>query len=163
MHVGYLSKIAWIVCLPLNQVAQVLIQMSIKFQVDRHFLFLHGHNLAVFADRVLRKSRNSTYIPYRETLGVSLESCNAALRDILENSALKRKERTEAVREKEGQVLLALSKMAEYVEQTASCKSDVFTTGFRPHSEHQKLKKDGVETRRRQRVSAKLAQLEDDN
>lgn len=135
--------------------------MSLKFQVDRHFLFLHGHNLTVFAERVLRKSQNSSYIPNREDLWEELSENTEALHAVLDNPQLKRKERTEAVREKEAPVLLALGKLAEYVEKTASCKSDVFTTGFRPHTEHQKLKEEGIQTRRRQRVKAKLAQLQD--
>lgn len=135
--------------------------MSVKFQVDRHFLFLHGRNLAVFVERVLRKSQNSTYIPNRIDLWEDLNRSAEDLNKVLENPLLKRKERTEAVREKETQVLLALDKMAVYVEAEATCKSDIFTTGFRPHAEHQKLRNEGVETRRRRRVSAKLAQLED--
>ncbi|TNE59682.1 MAG: hypothetical protein EP344_08380 [Bacteroidetes bacterium] len=92
---------------------------------------------------------------------MNLQDSNAALQEVLENPELKRKERTEAVRDKEAQVLLALGKMAEYIEQAATCKSDIFTTGFRPHAEHRKSRNNGFETRRRQRVSAKLAQLQD--
>ncbi len=136
--------------------------MRVKFQVDRHFLFLHAKNLTVFAERVLRKSQKSTYIPCKEELWNALNQSTEDLHLVLANRTLKRKERTEAVREKESPVLLALGKIAEYVEDTASCKSDVFTTGFRPHTEHRKLKEDGVQTRRRQRVSAKLAQLQDE-
>lgn len=132
-----------------------------KFQVDRHFLFLHGHSLTVFAERILRKSLKSTYIPNQENLWDALNVSVQDLHEVLENPQLKRKERTEAVRERETPVLLALGKLAEYVEKTASCKSDVFTTGFRPHAEHRKLKERGVQTRRRQRVSAKLAELEE--
>jgi len=135
--------------------------MSVKFQVDRHFLFLHGRSLTVFAERVLRKSPKSSYIPNREELWDALNKSARALHEVLDNPQLKRKERTEAVREKEAPVLLALGKLAEHVETTASCKSDVFTTGFRPHTEHLKLKERGVQTRRRQRVSAKLAELQD--
>ena len=133
--------------------------MRVKFQVDRHFLFLHGKNLTVFAERVLRKSQNSSYIPYKEEFWDNLNRSTEELHEVLANSQLKRKERTEAVREKEAPVLLALGKMAEFVESAATCKSDVFTTGFRPHTEHRKLKEEGVQTRRRQRVSAKMAQL----
>lgn len=135
---------------------------NIPFQVDRHFLFLHGRNLAVFAERVLRKSQSSSYVPNRDDLWGNLNEATNVLLEVLDNAQLKRKERTDAVREKETSVLLALGKLAEYVEQRATCKSDVFTTGFRPHTEHRKLKEEGIETRRRQRVSAKLAKLEEE-
>ena len=133
--------------------------MSAKFHVDRHFLFLHGRSLAVFAERVLRKTHNSTYVPQREDLWSALNTGCDELNLVLNNPLLKRKERTEAVREKEASVLLALGKFAEHIESAATCKSDVFTTGFRPHTEHRKLIEEGIETRRRQRVSAKLARL----
>jgi hypothetical protein len=136
--------------------------MSAKFHIDRHFLFLHGRNLAVFAERVLRKTNNNVYVPNREDLWEELNTSAAALTAVLENPELKRKMRTEAVREKESEVLVALGKYAEYVEAAAACKSDVFTTGFRPHAEHRKLIDEGVETRHRQRVSAKMAQLEEE-
>ncbi len=136
--------------------------MSATFHIDRHFLFLHGRNLAVFAERVLRKTNNNVYVPNREDLWDELNKSAAALTAVLENPELKRKMRTEAVREKESEVLVALGKYAEYVEAAATCKSDVFTTGFRPHAEHRKLIDEGVETRHRQRVSAKMAQLEEE-
>jgi len=136
--------------------------MSAKFHIDRHFLFLHGRNLAVFAERVLRKTNNNVYVPNREDLWDELNTSAAALTAVLVNPELKRKMRTEAVREKESEVLVALGKYAEYVEDVATCKSDVFTTGFRPHAEHRKLIDEGVETRHRQRVSAKMAQLEEE-
>ncbi len=136
--------------------------MSATFHIDRHFLFLHGRNLAVFAERVLRKINNNVYVPNRADLWHELNLSAAALTAVLENPELKRKMRTEAVREKESEVLVALGKYAEYVEGAATCKSDVFTTGFRPHAEHRKLIDEGVETRHRQRVSAKMAQLEEE-
>lgn len=80
----------------------------------------------------------------------------------MDNPELKRKLRTEALRETESDVLLALGKMADHIEEKASCKSDVFTTGFRPHAEHRKRIEEGSETRRRQRVLAKIAKLEAD-
>lgn len=136
--------------------------MNTKFQIDRHFLFLHGHNLTVFAERVLRKSQMSSYIPTQEDLWEELNAATAALHKVLNNPQLKRKERTEAVREKEAPVLLSLSKLATYIEKTVSCKSDIFTTGFRPHNEHRKVKDGSSPTRRRQRVSAKLAKLQEE-
>lgn len=136
--------------------------ISAKFQIDRHFLFLHGRNLAVFAERVLRKSSDSTYVPKRDDLVEALQVQCEMLNEVLANPQLKRKERTEAVRDKEGSVLMALEKLAAYVEAAASCKSDVFTTGFRPHNEHRKRMEDGSATRRRQRLSAKMARLEEE-
>lgn len=135
--------------------------LSAKFHVDRHFLFLHGQNLAVFAERVLRKMQSNSLIPKPDDLLQALNLSCRELNGVLDNPLLKRKLRTEAVRAKEAAVLLALDKMAEYVETEASCKSDVFTTGFRPHAEHRKLIEEGVETRRRRRVSAKMAWLEE--
>ncbi|MBL7776384.1 MAG: hypothetical protein JNK89_10310 [Saprospiraceae bacterium] len=102
----------------------------------------------------------STDVTCPDELWANLDQCNEALRQVLADPALKRKERTDAIREKEAPVLLALGQMANHVETTAACKSDVFTTGFRPHNEHRKLREQGVETRRRQRVSAKLEQLQ---
>lgn len=136
--------------------------MRAKFHIDRHFLFLHGQSLAVFAERVLRKSQNNTYIPVRHDLWQNLDRSCSGLSRVLENSALKRKMRTEALREQESEVLLALGKLAEYIESEATCKSDLFTTGFRPHAEHRKLIEGGIETRRRQRVMAKIARLEEE-
>jgi len=54
-------------------------------------------------------------------------------------------------------VLVALTRMADYIEQTATCKSDIFTTGFRAQTEHRKPS----ETVRRRRMSIKLAKLEE--
>lgn len=142
---------------PVNCPDQV---MSAQFHIDRHFLFLHGRNLAVFAERVLRKTQSNAYVPNRQDLWDELETACAGLNGVLENPELKRKMRTEAIREKEAEVLVVLGKFAAYIESAATCKSDVFTTGFRPHAEHRKLIDEGVETRRRQRVSAKMAQLE---
>lgn len=133
-----------------------------NFHVDRHFLFLHGRNLAVFAERILRKTQQHAYIPWRQDLWDTLNIAAIELQRVLSNDELKRKARTEAVREKEGEVLLALGEFAAYVESGASCKSDIYTTGFRPYAEHRKLIEEGIETRRRQRVSARMARLENE-
>ncbi len=162
VNIEILHKIAWSEYLQNSVVAKVLIMMSAKFHVDRHFLFLHGRNLAVFAERVLRKTHSSLYVPKRDDLWDALNISCDALSQVLSNPQLKRKERTEAVREREAMVLMALGRLAEYIESAATCKSDVFTTGFRPHAEHRKLIEEGIATRRRQRVSAKMARLVED-
>jgi hypothetical protein len=131
--------------------------MRAKLNIDRHFLFLHGTKLAVFAERVLRDTFQNPYLPKPDGLWENLKYACSELQTVLDDSDLKRKERTDAVREKEAQVLVALTRMAEYVEQTAACKSDVFTTGFRAQTEHRKPE----ETIRRRRMSIKLAQLEE--
>lgn len=158
-----MPKIAWSENLRTRVVAKVLTMTTVKFHIDRHFLFLHGRNLAVFAERVLRKMQDNPNVPNDPEHWNLLNSTCSALNLVLDNSLLKRKTRTEAVREREADVLLALGKLAEHVEAAASCKSDVFTTGFRPHAEHQKLIEEGVETRRRQRVLAKMARLEEES
>jgi hypothetical protein len=131
--------------------------MHAKLNIDRHFLFLHGNKLATFAERVLRDTQQNPYISKPEGLWESLSEVLRELRDTLEDPELKRKERTDAIREKESQVLVGLTRIADYVEQAATCKSDVFTTGFRAQTEHRKT----VETIRRRRMSVKLAQLEE--
>jgi hypothetical protein len=130
--------------------------MSNKLNIDRHFLFLHNENLVIFAERILRSMQSNSNMPNNGGIWAALqEKCNG-LRRVLSNPQLKRKDRTEAVREQEAQLLIQLSRMAEYVENTTDCKSDVFTTGFRPLSEHRRP----AQTRRRQRLSAKMAHLE---
>jgi hypothetical protein len=131
--------------------------MHAKLNIDRHFLFLHGSKLAVFAERVLRDTFQNPYILRPNDIWQNLKESCYELHTVLDASDLKRKERTDALREKEAQVLVALSRMADYVEQTAVCKSDIFTTGFRAQTEHRKPK----ETVRRKRMSVKLAQLEE--
>lgn len=154
--------IAWSVDWKTNTVVKVLTMMGTKFHIDRHFLFLHGRNLAVFAERVLRKTQENVYIPNREDLWEALNKSCVELNLVLDNPELKRKIRTDALRETESDVFLALGQLATYIEEKASCKSDVFTTGFRPHAEHRKRIEEGVETRRRQRVLAKIAKLEEE-
>jgi hypothetical protein len=131
--------------------------MHAKLNIDRHFLFLHGSKLVVFAERVLRETFQNPYLQKPEGLWEHLKESCAELHAVLDASELKRKERTDVVREKEAQVLVALSRLADYVEQTAICKSDIFTTGFRSQTEHRKA---GA-TVRRKRMSVKLAQLEE--
>lgn len=131
--------------------------MHAKLKIDRHFLFLHSTKLAVFTERVLRDTLHNPYLSKPEGLWESLKESALELRTVLDDPELKRKERTDAIREREAQVLVALSRMADHVEQTASCKSDIFTTGFRAQTEHRKPS----ETVRRRRMSIKLAQLEE--
>jgi len=131
--------------------------MHAKLNIDRHFLFLHGNKLAVFAERVLRGTLHNPYLTKPEGLWTNLLTHTRQLRTVLESPELKRKERTDAIREREALVLVALTRMADYIEQTATCKSDIFTTGFRAQTEHRKPS----ETVRRRRMSIKLAKLEE--
>lgn len=130
--------------------------MHAKLNIDRHFLFFHGNKLAVFAERILRDTQQNPYILKPDVIWSDLDKSCLELRLTLENPELKRKERTDAIREKEAPVMMALGKIADYIEQAAPCKSDVFTTGFRPQTEHRRPAK----TLRSQRMSARLAQLE---
>ncbi|MFZ4633167.1 MAG: hypothetical protein ACOYNO_03065 [Saprospiraceae bacterium] len=132
--------------------------MTVK--IDRQFMFLHQQNLVVFAERVLRNVQNNPYIPNPSHIWTTLHESNEGLRKALLDNSLKRKERTEALRERESHVLIALSNMADHIEGNAPCKSDVYTTGFRPHTEHRRSIEDGQETRRHQRMSARMAKLE---
>jgi hypothetical protein len=136
--------------------------MTEKLIIDRHFLFLHGERLAVFAERILRNTLNSPYVAHDEVRWQELADATHGLRQALDNPLLKRKMRTGAVREQEARVLLALNRMADYVEQAAPCKSDVFTTGFRPQSEQRRAMAIANGTRRQLRMSAKMARLEGD-
>lgn len=133
--------------------------MKEKLSIDRHFLFLHGERLAVFAERVLRDTQNSPYVPCDMRRWQALERSAASLRQVMRNPALKRRARTEAIREQEAIVLQALQQMADYIEVKASCKSDIFTTGFRPQSEQRQVQAELANTRRHQRISAKLERL----
>ncbi len=130
--------------------------MHAKLNIDRHFLFFHGNKLAVFAERILRDTQQNPYILKPDVIWSDLDKSCLELRLTLENPELKRKDRTDAIREKEAPVMMALGKIADYIEQAAPCKSDVFTTGFRPQTEHRRPAK----TLRSQRMSARLAQLE---
>ncbi|MDX2136131.1 MAG: hypothetical protein SFV52_15205 [Saprospiraceae bacterium] len=132
--------------------------MAIK--IDRQFMFLHQNNLSVFVDRVLRNTQNNPYIPYQEMLWEQLREANRALRIALDDPALKRKERTEVLRAHEAKVLIALGNLADYIELNAPCKSDVYTTGFRPHAEHRRATNGSGETRRIQRMNARMAKIE---
>ncbi len=127
--------------------------MSAKLKIDRQFLFLHGDNLAVFSERVLR----NTQMPSAACLLERLSATTASLRRVLADSNLKRKLRTEAVREKEAAVLLSLGGIADFLENNLTYKSDVFTSGFRPYTTHRKTSA----TRLEQRMAAKLARLDE--
>ncbi len=130
--------------------------MRAKLNIDRHFLFFHGNKLAVFAERILRDTQQNPYVQKPGAIWDELETGCLELRRTMENPDLKRKERTDAIREKEAPVMVALGKMADYIENAAPCKSDIFTTGFRPQTEHRRP----VKTLRSQRMSARLAKLE---
>ena len=127
--------------------------MSAKLKIDRQFLFLHGENLAVFSERVLRNTQMSSAACILERLSAT----TASLRRVLADSNLKRKLRTEAVREKEAAVLLSLGDIADFLENNLTYKSDVFTSGFRPYTTHRKTSA----TRLEQRMAAKLARLDE--
>ncbi|MBK8427780.1 MAG: hypothetical protein IPL27_18220 [Lewinellaceae bacterium] len=127
--------------------------MSAKLKIDRQFLFLHGDNLAVFSERVLRNTQMSSAACILERLSAT----TASLRRVLADSNLKRKLRTEAVREKEAAVLLSLGEIADFLENNLTYKSDVFTSGFRPYTTHRKTSA----TRLEQRMAAKLARLDE--
>ena len=127
--------------------------MSAKLKIDRQFLFLHGDNLAVFSERVLR----NTQMPGAACILQRLSDTTASLRRVLADSNLKRKMRTEAVREKEAAVLLSLGEIADFLENNLAYKSDVFTSGFRPYTTHRKTSA----TRLEQRMAAKLARLDE--
>ncbi len=127
--------------------------MSAKLKIDRQFLFLHGDNLAVFSERVLR----NTQMPSAACILERLSATTASLRRVLADSNLKRKLRTEAVREKEAAVLLSLGEIADFLENNLTYKSDVFTSGFRPYTTHRKTSA----TRLEQRMAAKLARLDE--
>ena len=101
--------------------ANFAIMERIQFHVDRHFLFLHGRNLAVFAERVLRKTEFNINVPVQPDLWMALHTACATLNEVLADTRLKRKERTEAVREKEAPVLMMLDKWATYIESAATC------------------------------------------
>lgn len=131
--------------------------MQAKLNIDRHFLFLHSAKLAVFAEKILRGTQQNPYLAKPDDIWESLNNACRELRQALDDPELKRKERTDAIREKEPPVLVALTRMADYVEQATKFKSDVFTTGFRAQTEHRKQ----AETVRQRRLSVKMAQLVD--
>lgn len=130
--------------------------MSTKLKIDRQFLFLHGENLAVFSERVLRNTQSKDLSRHAACMLERLIAANSALREVLSDSHLKRKLRTEAVREKEAFVLLSLGELADFLENNLSYKSDIFTSGFRPYTTHRK----SSATRLEQRMAAKLARLD---
>ncbi|HOY05274.1 MAG TPA: hypothetical protein PLO67_07725 [Saprospiraceae bacterium] len=130
--------------------------MNAKLKVDRQFLFLHGDNLAVFSERVLRNTQAQTHASKATFILERLNAANIALRSVLADSNLKRKLRTEAVREKEAIVLHFLGEVADFLENNLQFKSDIFTSGFRPYTTHRKTSA----TRLEQRMAAKLARLE---
>lgn len=130
--------------------------MNTKLKVDRQFLFLHGDNLAVFSERVLRNTQAQVHVHEAVSILERLNAANNVLRKVLADPHLKRKLRTEAVREKEATVLLFLGEIADFLENNLKYKSDIFTSGFRPYTTHRK----NSATRLEQRMAAKLARLD---
>jgi hypothetical protein len=129
--------------------------MSSALKIDRQFLFLHGPKLAVFAERVLRDTQRNAHVACPAELWEDLEAQNRRLRQVLDDPFATRRSRSELLRACESPTLVALTRMADHVERAAQYKSDVFTTGFRPQTEHHKP----AGTRRRFRLSARMNRL----
>ncbi len=112
--------------------------MNIELRVDRSFEYFRSQKLAIFAERILRKLHQN---PYLSIPGDALEPLEAELERflrVLNNPELKRKARTDAIRKAEVPLRQVLSGLADLVEKSAPCKSDIYTTGFRPASESRK-------------------------
>lgn len=131
--------------------------MSAKLKIDRQFLFLHGEKLAVFSERVLRNTSSQVDVHQIACTLEQLSVFTTALRQVLSDASLKRKVRTEAIREKEADVLFSLGEIADFLENNLHYKSDIFTAGFRPYTTHRKTSA----TRLEQRMAAKLARLDE--
>jgi hypothetical protein len=128
-----------------------------ELYIDRQYLFMHGLNLVIFAERVLRNTADNPNLNKPASVWESLKTHASALRMVLTNQELKRKLRTEAMREQEHLLLIDLKQMAEYVESTIAFKSDIYTTGFRPQTEQRRP----GGTLRGKRILAKLEALEE--
>lgn len=129
--------------------------MSSNIKIDRHYLFLHGVSLAIFAERILRNTAQNPNISKPTTLWEDLSETCRSLRATLADSSLRRKRRTEAIREQEARLLSKLEKMAEHVERITAFKSDALSAGFHLHNDHS----DKPDTRRKQRMTTKMARL----
>jgi len=129
-------------------------------KIDRHFLFLHGEKLAVFAEKVLRNTEKNAIFPTHEAFWCALKQSIDDFRQILSNPFLKRKKRSDALRQTELIVFDTLDKLAIYIEELAELKSDIFTTGFHVHADHFREDNSGKMTRRNQRMVAKITDLE---
>jgi hypothetical protein len=112
--------------------------MNTELRVDRRFQHFRNEKLAFFAERVLRKLQHNPYLHVPAELLDPLETELYRFLSVLNNQALKRKARTEAIRTAELPLRHILSDLAGYVEKVAPCKSDINTTGFRPASEARK-------------------------
>lgn len=134
----------------------LIIMVHHELYIDRQYLFMHGLNLVVFAERVLRNTADNPNLNKPASVWESLKAHASALRMVLTNQELKRKMRTEAMREQEHLLLIDLKQMAEYVEATIAFKSDIYTTGFRPQTEQRRP----GGTLRGKRILAKLEALE---
>ncbi|MBK8557210.1 MAG: hypothetical protein IPL65_16245 [Lewinellaceae bacterium] len=107
--------------------------------INRNFKGLHGVKLAVFAERVIRMTGESPYLQCPETLRINAGTALEHLSKVMADSSLKRKIRTDAIRLAEKPLVESLLLLANCVEQSAQCKSDINTTGFRPSAEQRKL------------------------
>ena len=126
-----------------------------KLNIDRNFLLMRNEALLTFAERVLRNMEQNPYIKQPEGICERLATAVAQLRDTTNDRALKGKFRTEAIRQMEVPIHQQLGHLADYVEDTCQCKSDINTTGFRPQSEQ---RRDSV-ARRTARVSERMQVL----
>jgi 2-phospho-L-lactate guanylyltransferase (CobY/MobA/RfbA family) len=112
--------------------------MRTSLRIDRHFQSFRNQKLALFADRVLRKSRENLYVACPADVLDNLARALQGLNRVLSDDNLKRKARTAAIRDAEAPVVRALSMVADFIERTIVCKSDIYTTGFRPMTESRK-------------------------
>lgn len=123
--------------------------MHAKLMIDRHFLILRGSALAVFAERILRTTRQNRALSCREAHWQYLRETCQALRLALDAPLLRPKARLAAQRIQESLVRQALGAVADDIETAASCKYDLFTAGFCAISD--KRTKDAEPSRRMRR------------
>ena len=112
--------------------------MNIELRVDRRFQHFRNQKLAFFAERILRQLQQNPYMSVPARLLEALEAELSRFQSVLNNPDLKRKARTDAIRAAEIPLRHILSDLACYVEKAAPCKSDIYTTGFRPAWEGRK-------------------------
>jgi hypothetical protein len=133
--------------------------MQQLLKIDRSFVFLRGSGLLAFADRILRNMNQNVNVPNCESTWRLVADTRQAIIDASGTYYARQKDKTQAIREREAALTLALEKMADHIQTAATCKSDVYTTGYRPHSEHrsnQGVGKDHL-NRRRLKVSARIS------
>lgn len=104
--------------------------MSAKLVVDRHFLVLRGLTLAVFSERILRATQQHPSIECPAALWQQLDDHTRALREVLDVTPSRSRERLANQRSREARVRQSLDTLALFLETTATCKYDLFTAGF---------------------------------